>query len=89
MALIPDPYSDVDPVESNGARGWLEKLFHGFMLLLLEAIVFSVSGALVFLCIARNVATMSMTPQTGWLIFGGGGLLGLGAFIVMMIGRAN
>jgi hypothetical protein len=68
-----------DPPERKGVPKRLERIFHGFMVIVLLGIVFALSGAFVIMEVSRS--SFPFTDHTGWIIFAVGGLGGT-AFLV-------
>ena len=82
------PVPDDDHSREREVPLWIERIFHGFMMILLFSVIFSLSGCFLFLQGARSMG-ISETPATAWIRFGLGGLLGCGFFVYLMKRRLS
>jgi len=68
---------DEIPIEPQGARKWIERIFHGFMLATLFGIVFTLSGTFLLMRLSRLTYSVDgETSAAAIIIFGTGGTIG-------------
>lgn len=67
------------PEEKERLPKWCYRVFDAFMILLVAAIVFAISGGLLFLASSRRASSaLAETPQSAWITFCAGGCIGVG-----------